>query len=421
MRTTGSEGEGVGRGCGRASGPARPLTLPRTALRGRPLLVARAAWVFAALLVVGFSVAALAAAHAEYRDVCAAGAGCAPYWRLAPGNAAALGDLGLSVGFYAAYRVVADAVFMLGFWVVGAVIFWRRSDDRLALFFSLMLVAFGALNVVDEAAIAHPVLGLLASCISFFGYTAFFFSFFVFPDGRFSPRWGRWAVAVWALYMAALSFAPEGSALDPVAWPPLFVVALVLLSFGVMLFAQIHRYLRVSGPVERQQIKWVVFGLTVAIVVALLVALPSALSPVLHRPGAQKVLYVLAEVTFINLSLLLIPLSIGVAILRYRLWDIDVIVNRALVYGSLTAVVVGVYVLLVGGLGSLLQARGNPVVSLAATGLVAALFAPLRDRLQRGANRLMYGERDEPYAVLSRLGRRLEAAIEPEAALPTIV
>ena len=110
------------------------------------------------------------------------------------------------------------------------------------------------------------------------------------------------------------------------------------------------------------------------------------------------------------------------AILRYRLWDIDVVFNRTLVYGALTAIVVALYTLIVvGTLGTLFQARADLAVSLVATGVVAVLFAPLREWLQRGVNRLMYGERDDPYAVLSRLGKRLEATIAPKAALETIV
>jgi signal transduction histidine kinase len=109
-----------------------------------------------------------------------------------------------------------------------------------------------------------------------------------------------------------------------------------------------------------------------------------------------------------------------VAILRYRLWDIDLVINRTLVYGALTASVVGLYVLVVGGLGALLQVPGNLIISLIATGLAAVLFQPLRERLQRGVNRLMYGERDDPYAVLSRLGSRLESTLAPDAVLPAV-
>jgi GAF domain-containing protein len=121
------------------------------------------------------------------------------------------------------------------------------------------------------------------------------------------------------------------------------------------------------------------------------------------------------------LALLVLPVCTYIAILRHRLYDIDVVINRILVYGALTACVVGIYVLAVGGLGVLFQARGNLAISLLATGLVAILFQPLRSRLQRGVNRLMYGERDDPYAVISRLGRRLEATIAPETELPTVV
>ena len=112
---------------------------------------------------------------------------------------------------------------------------------------------------------------------------------------------------------------------------------------------------------------------------------------------------------------------IAVAVLRYRLDGIDVVINRTLVYGALTAVVVGIYVLVVGYLGAALRREDDLLVSLVATGMVAVLFAPLRDRLQRAVNRLLYGERDEPYAALSRLGRQLEGTLAPDAVLPAIV
>jgi signal transduction histidine kinase len=107
--------------------------------------------------------------------------------------------------------------------------------------------------------------------------------------------------------------------------------------------------------------------------------------------------------------------------MRYRLFDIDLLINRTVVYLTLTAIVVGIYVVMVGYLGVLFQTRNSLVISLIATGLVAVVFQPLRQRLQRGINRMMYGERDDPYVVLSRLGQRLEAAYAPESVLPTIV
>src|SRR6266567_8507342 len=140
--------------------------------------------------------------------------------------------------------------------------------------------------------------------------------------------------------------------------------------------------------------------------------------PLLSLP---HVIFTVIAVTYLHFSLLLIPLSIGIAILRSRLWDINLLINRALVYGTLTACVIGIYVLVVGTLGILLQARSNLFISLLATGLVAVLFQPLRQRLQHAVNRLMYGERDDPYRVIARLGQLVYGSLAAHAVLPTFV
>lgn len=398
----------------------RLVNPPQTTLRGRWLLAAKAAWVVATILIVGLSVTAAPVAYTQYQSVCVTGADCL-YLQLDTQDVLALQELGLSVNFYAAYKLAVDSLYMLGFWVTGAVIFWKRSDDWLALSFSLMLITFGASDIVDWLVELHPLLGSLGESIAFLGYLLFYVSFFVFPDGRLVPRWGVWPILIWTAYQALLSFSSVDSPLHPKAWSPLLVFPLVLSLFGTVVFAQIYRYRRISGPAERQQTKWVVFGMVAAIILTLAAVLPGAAFPEVLQPGIPKVLYALTETTVTSFSLLLIPLSICVAILRYRLWDIDIIINRTLVYGGLTASVISIYALAVGSLGALLDARGNFAISLLAAGLIAVLFAPLRDRLQRVVNRLMYGERDEPYTVVSRLGQRLEATLAPNAVLPTVV
>jgi signal transduction histidine kinase len=187
---------------------------------------------------------------------------------------------------------------------------------------------------------------------------------------------------------------------------------------ATVVLIQLYRYRRVSSPLERQQTKWVVFGLAVTATVDVLLSGQYLLFPVLSSPGS---LYPLAYNVVFPFLPLFLPLSFGFAMLRYRLWDVDIIINRTLVYATLTAIVVGVYVLVVGILSTLLHTFGNFLIALLATGLIAVLFQPLRARLQRMINRLMYGERDDPYAVLSRLGSRLEATLAPEAILPTLV
>ena len=134
------------------------------------------------------------------------------------------------------------------------------------------------------------------------------------------------------------------------------------------------------------------------------------------NPITQELSIVITDITIVN-----IVIATGIAILRYRLWDIDILINRTLVYGSLTALIVGIYIVIVGSLGTLLQTGCSLPVSLFATGIVAMSFQPLRERLQRGVNRLMYGERDDPYAVLGRLAERLEVVVASQSVLPTIV
>jgi hypothetical protein len=171
--------------------------------------------------------------------------------------------------------------------------------------------------------------------------------------------------------------------------------------------------------VQRQQIKYVVFGLSAALGGWFAIeALGNTVFAEQLRHGSPWVLLFSGAV---RATWLLVPLSISAAVLHYRLWDIEPIVNRTLVYGTLTAAVAGLYVLVVECLALFLRVSDSPLVGLLATGVVAVAFQPLRGRLQRGVNRLLYGQRDEPYLVLSRLGQRLEGILAPEAVLPTIV
>jgi len=171
-------------------------------------------------------------------------------------------------------------------------------------------------------------------------------------------------------------------------------VSLFLSLLGTLVFAQIYRYVRVSGPVERLQSKWVIFGLTVAITVFVGTVLVSLIFPEFRQPGIQGALYKLVSGTIINLSFLFVPLSIGVAVLRYRLWDIDVIINRALVYGSLTTVLAAVFaitdtLLLPLLVRSILGEDDPSLNAVIAALIIAVIFEPLRRRIKAGVNGLV--------------------------------
>ena len=336
-----------------------------------------------------------------------------------------LDQLGLSFDFFALYGVVLEVLFASVFVAVAALLFWRKSADNVALFVSLALLLFGTATqpiALEVLTLTQPDWRLPVDVLHFLGSACFSLLLYLFPDGHFVPRWTRWTALIWIAWLIPRYWIPDWPPSNTwLVWPNLIVW---LGGLGTAVYSQMYRYGRVSNTVQRQQTKWAVFGITTALtgfvivnVVVSAIALPSPTS-------ASELAALMIGAALMYGALLLIPLSIGIAILRYRLFDIDIVINRTLVYGALTVTVVGIYVLVVGYLSVLFRAAGGQVelaISVLATGLVALLFQPLRTRLQRGINRLMYGERDDPYAVLSRLGQRLEATLAPEAVLPTIV
>jgi signal transduction histidine kinase len=278
------------------------------------------------------------------------------------------------------------------------------------------------------------------------------FLMLLFPDGRLLSR--RWQIVAWtavsgaALAAVADGFYPgrlttHGYAENPLealgfigsglttygslAASKVLASALLLVSTLAALFSLAVRLSRARGD-ERQQIKWFMYAAApaaVCITVFLVEVMISNYSTnlmfmIMNTLSARYEVFTTSSYVP-AVALLVLPVFTYIAILRYHLYDIDILINRTLLYGSLSACVVLIYVLAVGGLSVLFEAQGKSGVSLLATVVVALLIQPLRSRLQRGVNRLLYGERDDPYAVTSRLGRRLEATLAPEAVLPTVV
>ncbi|MBK9710632.1 MAG: sensor histidine kinase [Kouleothrix sp.] len=390
-----------------------------TRLSRRWLAVARVAWLGIAVLALGLFIAAIPLEFAQAQIVCPT-VSCDETGQISAAQLRSLEAIGLSASFYAAYDIAINIVAVLVFTCVAGIIFWRKSDDWMGLFGSLALLAFGAVTFTGTTnALKNSAPGwwLPVTCVEFLGQIGIVLFLYLFPDGRFAPRWMRWLAVGWVLYQTPATFIPGMN-----GWinrDALLVGLLWTLFLGGAVAGQIYRYRRVSSPVQRQQTKWVVFGMAIGIGGFLsLVFLIPMLFPAIEQAMS---LYPWLYFTPVYLFILIMPISIGTAILRYRLWDIDVIISRTLVYGALTASVIAIYVLVVGYLATLFQTSGNLAISLIATGLVAVLFQPLRLRLQRGVNRLLYGERDDPYAVISRLNQRLEATLAPDAVLPTIV
>jgi hypothetical protein len=238
--------------------------------------------------------------------------------------------------------------------------------------------------------------------------------FYLVPSGRFVPRWTRWLALCWVLFSGSWLIAPF---VGPPSWPPLVFNAAVLVLWGSFPVAQLYRYVRVSDRIQRQQTKWVVFGVAVAVVGVLTTIFTVGASVDLPpREVGPKMLSMLLMDAFV----LLIPLSIGVAVLRARLFDIDVVINRTLVYGSLTAMLVALYF---GGIVVLQrlfvaltgQEKQPQLAIVVSTLVIAALFNPLRRRIQSFIDRRFYRRKYDAAKTLEAFSAKLRDETDLDA------
>jgi signal transduction histidine kinase len=335
----------------------------------------------------------------------------------------ALDALGLTLNQYGWLGALQMGIPILILLLIAAGLFWRKSDNWMVLFVSVMLATtpLWAMPLSFTLMVRQPGWTWLVGLAGVFATNADHIFPLIFPTGRFVPHWTRWtlfpmlvgSVLLWFY----LPFAELPRQME-------VVTVFILISSFIGLYAMVYRYLRAAGPLERQQLKWIFAGSAGFLLTWLLVVLPlkGLLTSQTGNMDPARALILSAILnTLFYATIFFRPVSIVIAVLRYRLWDIDIIINRTLVYGTLTGIIVIAFVIIVGFLSVLVQSSGNTVVTIVATGLVALLFQPLRQRLQGSINRVMYGDRDDPYAALSRLGRRLEASITPEAVLPIIV
>lgn len=342
------------------------------------------------------------------------------------------------------------------FLLVGTCIVVRRPENRvgrLSLLIGWLFLA-GLAGLHQGAALSYFSLGTLSplairvslTIMQIIVMLIFVYLPLLFPDGQYlSANWRRFGNGL-ALLMAfpiLLTLIQPGPIFDwgegavlstenPLAinWPWLASLPQLtllylwgiptLLATLVAIGSLVVRW-RHSDRQTRQQIKWVVYFLSIIVASSMLIELVVWLfGPVLTGTAA----YAAIDAVYSRLALIAwvgFPLVIGLAIFKYHLYDIDIIINRTLVYGGLSLGIVAIYVVVVGALATLFQAQDNVLFALLATGIVALLFQPLRDRLQRAVNRLMFGKRDDPYAVLTTLSTQLQTTMTPQAMLQSVV
>ena len=325
----------------------------------------------------------------------------------------------LIVGSYGLVTTIVLVAVASIYFAVGLVLFWRKFSDRFVLLLSLGLVVVGGVffGPFPTALIqrnwvwAFPIsfLYFLAGATLILGYTL--------PDGHFVPRWTRWLALGWIVISIGtnLPVASPG-AFYPWNWwsSPLFTLVQITFYCSIAL-ALLYRYRWMSTPVQRQQIKWIVLAFAIVALESTAANLAFSVVPsyfpalVLSTQLNQLVLLV----TY--LLAVLIPLSIVIALLRYRLWDIDVLVNRTLVYGSLTVLLAGVYFSLIVVLQFLLRGlinQNNAVAIVVSTIAIYALFQPSRRGIQSMIDRRFYRRKYDAAKVLSAFSDTLRQEVD---------
>ncbi len=305
-----------------------------------------------------------------------------------------LSRVGISDNFYVWYFISFECLLILTFAITGGIVALHRSATWMTLFAAIALMLFGVTipppmhSLVVDAGAMDVSLRLVRSI----GLALFVIFFYIFPDGRFVPRWTGILAIILASWSLVWPFYPP---LDPYRWPRPFPFLILLAWFGTGVFAQVYRYVHFSSPVERQQSKWVVFGLIAAVLGDFLTHSPWYLFPSLQE--GPDWLFKLVHHPFFVLSQLFVPITIGVSILRYGLWDIDPLINWTLVYGLSTAAVAAVWTastkLLEVIFGQFIGSGTQPFAAGLSVFVVTIAFNPTRKRLENLIDRYFHPQK----------------------------
>ncbi|MBI5670644.1 MAG: GAF domain-containing sensor histidine kinase [Chloroflexi bacterium] len=347
----------------------------------------------------------------------------------------AITNTGLTPAAFTGYFILLRVAAALPFVFLSVMLMRRQGGDLRVLLLAGFLLLVGVAGPIYNpfwqwtrawftVENQFPVLLTLNRLLDFLLSVGMVMFVYLFPDGKFVPKWARWVAFVWLITRVGDVFFPETPLSLYTLSSPLAIIlntTFTLCAVGALIW----RYRVHASAVQRQQIKWVTAG-------ALLLALnymldytvweiyPAVTNEYLIVTFEQGVLWELLQDTLWYGSQFVFAVCVGLAVFRHRLWDIDAILSRTLVYGTLTLLIIALYVLIVGGAGAILHSQTTAVNGLIATAIIAVLFQPLRDRLQHGVNRLLYGERDDPAAVFTRLAHQLQTTDTRAAILPNL-
>ncbi len=364
----------------------RPPTSPSsTTLRPPWVHLARAGWIlFAAACLMLFVLGTLSAINDPLPGCSAPDANCPMSTQFTREDVDIATAMGLP--FFLPFMLVSSLIARLSLALVGFLLFWRRSDDWVAMVISgaLMSVLVEGVQGVDPA-----LLGFQAIVFGI-GSALFLPIPFIFPTGQFEPRWMRWPVyIITPIYVFLVMFFADSA--EPVYSALVAIFTALWISFAA--YAMPYRYYKASSPAERQQIKWVLLGIVATFIIGAYYVTVIVQYP-FNMPSEARILAMLINGPVYAGGYGFLAFSFLFAILRYRLWDIDILIRRTLQYSLLTGLLALTYfggvVILQGILSPLAGSAETPFVTVITTLGIAALFTPLRRRVQNFIDQRFY-------------------------------
>ncbi|NJN53491.1 MAG: hypothetical protein HC804_01300 [Anaerolineae bacterium] len=285
---------------------------------------------------------------------------------------------------YALTQMLLEAYLVVIFTGLAILVFWLRSDTWVGYIISLAFLFLGLVFLAEETRTVvrhYPNLLLLSDVLTSMSVGLLIMLLYLFPDGQFVPRWLRWVAMTLFVILLLDPFVNQSGQRTTSGTMVIIIVFLVGALPG--LFSQIYRYRKVSTPTQRQQTKWVLFGFASMFMGMMVWAIFAEIAPL--SPGKSRLIFYLSLVPQYFL-ISIFPIAVVISMMRYRLWDIDLVIRRTLQYTILTGLLVltyfGAVVVLQGILSSLTGSTNTPAVTVITTLLIAALFNPLRMRVQ---------------------------------------
>jgi hypothetical protein len=377
-------------------------------LRGRPLVMARMLWVSSVVINLVSYVSGIPTSYAIASN-------------LSAGTVSRLSELGLAANFPATYLIVLDTTTLLLFGFVSFLIFKRRSDEPIAMVASAMLF-FTAMLYTAPGYEARAPQFMVASGAAL-GQTLQVAFLLMFPDGRFWPRWSwlllpplfLWRFLVWYyVYLPRPGAVIRLGETYPDGTPNSIDMWLMILVYIFGIWSQVQRYRHMSSTVQRQQMKWLVWGVATTVLLVGAYYLTLNLLAIFRYNPQDAIVMRLVGRTVRQFALCIIPITLLYSILRYHLWDVDILINRTLVYVPLTSILAGIFAVTMAITQKVFVSatgQGSEIAAVVTTLIITSTITPIKGEIEAFVDR-RFKEAPDPYKHLNDFDRQVRGVID---------